>query len=544
LWFEPLEERRVLAVTADDSSESVHHGQELSAYVTAYDNESLPLEFSESSGPAHGVLSLNSDGSFFYSPNAGFTGYDSFEFAVTNGSDSDYGTVSIDVTNSQPTAFGGSESVLHDQALLAYLSESDADNDPLTYSVAAEPSHGTLALNPDGSYAYTPDPGYAGADSFDYFLTDGAATVTATLSIDVTNFAPVAEDDSFSTESGAGVSGNVLSNDHDADSDDLTSWLVSTPADGVLMYFMSDGTFEYVPNAGFSGTDSFTYQASDGIDTDTATVTIDVSNTAPLANDSSESVLHDQVLSSEVTATDDDGDTLTFAVVTNPANGVLEFNSDGTYTYTPATGYSGTDSFEFSASDGLASDTGMVTIDVINEAPVAIDDTYSAVDNVDLTIDVAHGLLANDTDPESDFLQVILESGPTNGIVSLNSDGSFSYNADDGFYGYDSFSYRAFDGNSESNVSFVTIAVSRLAIDFIFEPVTGLTSDVWVGERILLKAYLEGPGGGALTEPQWTVPGTVIADYTPSTVAGTVWISPKVLQHSNERKCLSAGTCS
>jgi len=153
-------------------------------------------------------------------------------------------------------------------------------------------------VNPDGTITYTPNPDFCGTDSFTYKACDPAgACDTATVTIHVTcvNDAPVAQDDSYTTNEDTPLvvsAPGVLGNDYDVDGDPLTSVLVSGPAHGTLA-LNPDGSFTYTPAENFCGEDSFTYKAYDGaLYSNVATVRITVTcvNDAPVANDDEASV--------------------------------------------------------------------------------------------------------------------------------------------------------------------------------------------------------------------------------------------------------------
>src|SRR5262249_53333314 len=153
---------------------------------------------------------------------------------------------------------------------------------PLTAVLVAGPAHGTLALDPGGSFTYVPAMNFNGTDSFTYRAHDGtlgSGVATVSLLVGSANGAPVAADDRYGVdEDGALVvaAAGVLGNDGDVDGDPLTAQLVAGPAHGTLA-LNADGSFTYVPNPNFNGTDSFRYQANDGrLDSDVAAVTITV----------------------------------------------------------------------------------------------------------------------------------------------------------------------------------------------------------------------------------------------------------------------------
>ena len=163
--------------------------------------------------------------------------------------------------------------------------------------------------------------------------------------------------------------------------------------------------------------------------------------------------------------TDVDGDALTPILVSPPSHGTVVLNANGTFTYTPAANYNGTDSFTYRATDGsLNSNVAGVAITVraVNDAPVAVNDSYSTPQNNVLNVQAA-GVLTNDTDVDGNTLSAVLVSGPANGTVTLNSDGSFRYTPNNDFAGSDTFTYKANDGTADSNTATVTIQVAPTA---------------------------------------------------------------------------------
>lgn len=132
-------------------------------------------------------------------------------------------------------AFGqfssGNDRVLDGNVL---TNDTDEDGDPLTVTGHTDPSHGTLELDTDGALTYTPVAGYVGADSFEYTITDGTITDTATVSIDVTNEAPVAADDGLEVSHDRVLNGDALTNDSDEDGDSLTVTGHTDPSHGTL----------------------------------------------------------------------------------------------------------------------------------------------------------------------------------------------------------------------------------------------------------------------------------------------------------------------
>ncbi len=165
--------------------------------------------------------------------------------------------------------------------------DSDADGDSLSITSVTNPPHGAATINADGTVTYKPDLNFVGTDNYQYTISDGrGGTDTATGTIVVrdvlvnANNPPNAVDDATGTTKGTSVTTNVLSNDNDADGDSLSIASVTNPSHGAATK-NSGGTITYTPDAGFVGTDSYQYTISDGLATDTATVTVAVSDTAP-----------------------------------------------------------------------------------------------------------------------------------------------------------------------------------------------------------------------------------------------------------------------
>jgi hypothetical protein len=158
------------------------------------------------------------------------------------------------------------------------------DGDTLTAVLDTGPISGTLTLNLDGSFQYTPNTDFYGTDTFSYVANDSFVTsnvATVTITVDPVNDAPVGVDDSYTTNQNTSLNvavPGVLGNDADTDGDTLTTTLETAPGNGSLTLNL-DGSFEYIPDTGFTGTDTFTYIANDGNDdSNVATVTITVNH--------------------------------------------------------------------------------------------------------------------------------------------------------------------------------------------------------------------------------------------------------------------------
>ncbi len=232
-------------------------------------------------GPAgNGVINIQN---FFNGPSIAGTGY------IENIVFSNRTITNINEFNLPPTANNDAYTTDEDAALNIPLSgvlanDSDPNGNPLTASLVTGPTNGTLTLNADGSFAYTPNANFNGTDTFTYLANDGTGNsnpATVTITVNPVNDLPTATNDAYVTDEDTVLTipaTGVLVNDTDPENNPLTASLVTGPANGILTLNL-DGSFVYTPNADFFGTDTFTYLANDGTgNSNSATVTINVQN--------------------------------------------------------------------------------------------------------------------------------------------------------------------------------------------------------------------------------------------------------------------------
>jgi VCBS repeat-containing protein len=320
------------------------------------------------------------------------------------------------------------------------------------------------------------------------------------------NNSPTATNDTNTTNEKTAVTGNVLTNDTDPDSDILSVSAVNgvaasvgnqiTLTSGTKLTLNSNGTYSYNPNgkfdylaAGQTGSDSFAYTVSDGKGgTSDATVTVTitgVNDAATISGKATAAVTEDAsspnlTATGSLTVTDVDADQNKFNTTVTSATGnlgSLSITDAGAYSYSVANsavqflgaGQTKTETFTVKSVDGTASQNISVNINGLNDAPVAVNDTATAFQNTKVTI-ATKTLLANDSDVDSPFssLRITGVSGATNGTVALNNNGTPTNFADDfitftptnGFSGNGSFSYTLSDGSLSSTAT-VQVAVGK-----------------------------------------------------------------------------------
>lgn len=372
----------------------------------------LPLTAVLMTGPSHGTLTLNADGSFAYSPAHNFFGLDQFVYRASDTppgsldptSDTSspifrgsVATVSISVTPTNPPPVAQNDTYTATQGVPLTViapgvlgNDSGPAGDTLNAMLLMNPQHGTLTLNADGSFTYTPRDDFHGLDTFTYRAIDITAGTGTTVTASDTN-------------TGGDSNGGVLPTRHDVATVSIYVEPIHTIA--------HDDTYSVL-------------QA--------ATLTV----TAPgvLGNDTAPTGTH-----------------LAASLVTNAAHGTLTLNADGSFTYAPNADFSGVDTFVYKATAVASSATntdasGQATVYIfvkpLNPPSEAHNDTYSTLQGKELDV-AAPGVLANDSTTTNAHLTAVMLTSTMHGTLTLKADGSFSYMPNGDFTGIDTFTYRA-----------------------------------------------------------------------------------------------------
>ncbi|CAA0121101.1 tRNA(Glu)-specific nuclease WapA [Halioglobus japonicus] len=276
-----------------------------------------------------------------------------------------------DCANGGPVAQGQVVVVDEGQSVAITLVATDPENQPLTYTIVNNPANGSLSGTPP-SVTYTPALDFSGTDTFHFYVDDGnsySGVATVTINVLPINDAPVAFNQQLAFDEDTSVS--LVLQWSDVDEDSVTVEVLTQPTNGTLAGSSDPFGFTYTPNSNFVGDDSFTFRVNDGLlDSNIATVTLttNVVNDPPVAQDNSATTDEDEPVDISLVASDVDGDVLTYQILAAPMHGTAVFNSTNTVSYQPAPGYFGIDEFTFFTNDGqLDSNTATVTITVIEQ---------------------------------------------------------------------------------------------------------------------------------------------------------------------------------
>ena len=315
-----------------------------------------------------------------------------------------------------------------------------------------------------------------GTTTVAYTFTDESGNVETcefTVTVVDINDAPETEDLAITTPENTEISGKVTATDVDT-ADVLTFTIVTQPTNGNVV-FNADGTFTYTPNGDYNGDDSFKYTVCDNgmpQECEDGTVSINVTpvNDAPTTPGLAIVTEENEPIDGTITATDIDGDVLKFTKVTDPTNGTVVVNEDGTFTYTPNKNYVGNDSFKYNVCDNGTPELcveGTVTIKVtpVNDAPIISADDKTVKENFIGVVTVA---TATDVDNTQNELTYSIVDGldgaqvnidPATGAISFVTSPDYEYPTDtDGNNTYQ-LTVKVFDGDKEST-KIITITVT------------------------------------------------------------------------------------
>ncbi|MCS0244076.1 tandem-95 repeat protein [Vibrio alginolyticus] len=406
---------------------------------------------------SEGIFTDNGDGTFSFAPNQNFNGEVNLDVVVV---DEDGATASttanIDVLPINDALVSGDLAYSVDEDNSITLSQeqllaqaTDVEGDALTASNLVVDGDATVTANDDGSFTITPDANFNGDIDITFDINDGSDTIVATadLTVNPVNDLPQPEDQAFTIgEDGVltFTDQDLLDGATDIDGDDLSvEGVTYTGADGVLTD-NGDGTYSFAPNENFNGDVNFTFDVSDGTDTVTANIDVSVTpeNDPPVAGSTSYTVHEDNsiTISDEqllANSSDIEGDVDISSVTYSGNDGVFQDNGDGTYTFSPNENFNGEVSLDVVVVDeeGAAdSTTAGITVLEVNDPPIAGATSYS-VNEDEVIIFTEEQLLAQSSDVEGDVsLESVSYSG-SDGILTANDDGTYSFAPNENFNG-------------------------------------------------------------------------------------------------------------
>ncbi len=473
--------------------------------------------------PTHGTITSTPDNRMFtYTPALNYNGPDAVSVTFTSGTDSKVGTAHITVTPvddapvANPDNFAAAfqtPTTFAQSALLA--NDTDVDSTVLTVTAATGVTHCQVALQ-GTDVLFTPEAAYQGIATFAYTVSDGTLTAVGQVTVTIgNNSPPVAVADTVAGTEDTTLTimnATLLANDTDADHQTLTIVGVSNGTFGTVS--LVPGGVTFVPSVHYHGAAGFNYTITDGLDTASAAVTINLSAishapvTAPDAvvtnEDTPLTVPFATLLSNDV---DVDGATLTISAVGNATNGTVALGTGNTVVFTPALHYRGQASFDYTASNGTLTAPGHVTVTVtpVYHPPVAVDDNISGAENTVITV-ATTTLLANDTDIDGATLSFVGVGNPSNGTVAASA-GTVSYTPSTNFRGAATFTYTITDGQTNANgtvhvnvtpVNHPPVAVNDAiaTVEHVDGSVNALANDSDIdGDTLTIQSVTQGMNG-------------------------------------------------
>jgi hypothetical protein len=440
--------------------------------LTAIDIDSTSFSYSITVWPEHGSVEIITN-QLIYHPTTNYFGSDILTYQAFDGDRfSNEAVIRLQIIggNDRPVVLSEYKFTEEDQMFHDILIGRDEENDSLSFYIQTPPEHGQINLNRQtGEYTYIPHVDFNGRDGFEYYASDStlnSESAYITIIISPINDAPTASDsESRTNEDQRSQSYQLLASD--SDSVTLTYQIKEYPKKGIISLDEQTGRFTFMPDLNQHGADVFTYIVSDGeLTSNIGTVYIQISaiNDAPIAKDSSLTLLEDTKKQDYMTATDVDQDTLSYIILTSPEKGTVELlnATQGVYRYVPYANQTGVDMFAFEVTDGYSHSNEanvMITIQAQNDAPTVSNATI----HIDEDTPYYYGKLdADDIDGDALTYQIIKNG--VKGILTLThpTTGELVYLPNDNENGQDEIQFRVFDGKLQSNSGILTIIIDPI----------------------------------------------------------------------------------
>ncbi len=438
--------------------------------------------------PGVGTLVIRTDGTYTFTPEQNYNGsVPAATYTVSNGTEGDTADLSIFITpvNDVPVAVADAYSTSEDTPVSGNLASNDirSGDGGNTWMVDTNPGNGSVTINPDGTFTYTPDTDFSGTDSFTYKLCDvdgDCVSETVEITVSPVNDNPVAVDDYIATNEDTPVNIPLVDNDNFGGDGPSTSviTIVSPPSNGQAVVNNNgtpndptDDFVEYTPNPDFNGSDNFVYEICDANeDCDQGNVIVNVNpvGDSPLAVEDAETMDEDGILYGNVSTNDTrsgDGGNI-WTVVTNPSHGTVIMNPDGSYIYTPEENYNGPDSFTYQLCDvdgSCSSATVEIEVGPLNDPPVIADVPKTGPEDEDITFDISDFTSAFSDVDGDELTKIEIVTLPENGTLYLdgvpvnpgdNIDAAdislLTFTPDEDWNGTTTFDWNGYDANSKA----------------------------------------------------------------------------------------------
>ncbi len=419
--------------------------------VGATDKDGDSLTYSISTIAKKGVVNIDASGNYTYTPNEGKTGTDDFTVKIDDGVQPVYVTYSLTLYKIADKTSITDYKINQNKSFTAQMI-TEKDSVSVSYSIVSAAGKGQATVNSSsGAISYVANNGAAGADSFTVRTTYDFGYIDTVMSVYI-NTKPSANAvaKSIVTDENVTYNGSVACTD--VDSDTLMYTLSKTPTRGNVSVNSATGAYTYIPHSGVAGNDSFSVKIADGMDEITVNVAVHIESEIVTNTVLSFKQNQGERYESQIVATDKDGDTLFYSILTNTANGILEINgSTGAYSYVSNANFYGADSFVVRVDDGVKPIDVTVCV-LVNRVPIAAQSSYLLTGNMGTEI---KGIVeVNDLD--GDVLTYSIYSAPTKGDVDIDNLGGFTYTAKATGYGNDTFVVKIADELSEV---FVTVYI-------------------------------------------------------------------------------------
>jgi DNA/RNA endonuclease G (NUC1) len=434
-------------------------------------------------------------------------------------------------SNAAPVASNKTATLAEDDLANITLTATDANvNNKIAYTVLSQPANGVLSGS-GANLVYTPNRNYFGPDSFTFKANDGqldSNTATVTINVTAVNDAPIATNDDKSTKEDTSLSfpaSELLANDTAGASNEDTQILMVNSVNASLdthgAVNLLNGTVSYIPSGNYHGPASFTYSVCDNgltngssdvqCSTGTVNLTVESVNDNPSATNDTATTDEDQAVAIDVAANDEDldNDGLSPTAAGDGAHGTTAL-AGNQIVYTPEPNFNGIDSFTYTVGDGqggTATATVQVTINAVNDSPVAGTDNAATSEDTPVAINV----VGNDTDVDGDALTLESVGAAQHGTVLILNNQAV-YSPAPNYYGPDSFTYSVKDGHGGSTTGAVNITITPVNDAPVLANVpasasinelsrysfTATASDVDVPSQALVFSLVGAPAGASI----------------------------------------------